>query len=292
MIGFVNAKINIGLNITSRRQDGYHELETLFYPIGKYNGTPANPEPFCDVLEIHPREGVRKDEFIFSGNPIDCPLEKNLVYKAVKLWRSKISDGNAVRIFLDKHLPDGAGLGGGSADASFTLRLLNELAGLPFSKKDLISFSATLGADCPFFIENRPVAATGIGEIMRPVELDLSGKWVVIVKPDVYISTKEAFSGIKPLMPSRKISDIVRLPIEEWERAGLKNDFEPHIFKEYPELQNIKCELKASGALYESMSGSGSSIYGIFRDEESAHAAFKRFEKQKEARLQTYLIKL
>lgn len=292
MIGFVNAKINIGLNITSKRQDGYHELETLFYPVGKYNGTPANPEPFCDVLEIHPCEHLREDEFIFSGNPIDCPLEKNLVYKAVRLWRGKITDGVAARIFLDKHLPDGAGLGGGSADASFTLRILNELAGNPFSKNELVSFAATLGADCPFFIENRPVVATGIGEIMKPVDLDLSGKWVVIVKPDVYISTKEAFSGIKPQKPTHKISDIVRLPIEEWERAGLKNDFEPHIFKMYPELHNIKRELKASGALYESMSGSGSSIYGIFRDEETAFPAFKRFEQQKETGLQTYLIKL
>lgn len=281
MIKFVNAKLNLGLNILRKREDGYHELETFFYPVGIYNGTPCNPEPFCDILEININNG-EKDEYNFSGNHIDCALDKNLVYKAVKLFREaeethksnkSLLRDKSVSLWLDKNIPDGAGLGGGSADASFTLQILNQLAGSPFSATDLVRIALKLGADCPFFIENKPVIATGIGEIMRPVNLNLDGWWAVIIKPDIYISTKDAFSGIKPQTPATKIEEIIRYPVDEWEARGLKNDFESNIFEIHPELREIKFRLKTNGAIYASMSGSGSSIFGLFKSKNSAAAA-------------------
>lgn len=282
MIKFVNAKINIGLNITAKRADGYHELETLFYPVGLYNGTPLNQEPFCDILEIHLSSERGRDEFVFTGNPIDCPLDKNLVYRAAEIFcdrSASLGKGRkcfgSMSVILEKHLPDGAGLGGGSADASFTLTALNELCGFPFKKEELIEMAKALGADCPFFIENRPVIARGIGEKMSPVSLDLSGRWALIVKPDIHISTAEAFAGITPVSPRKPIEEIVRLPMECWEEAGLKNDFEPHIFRKYPVLDEIKRALKTHGAKFSSMSGSGSSIYGLFESRETACEARK-----------------
>ena len=277
MIKFVNAKINLGLNIVRKRDDGYHELETLFYPVGVFNGTPENPEPFCDILEVHFRDSGRGDEFSFWGNPIDCPLDKNLVVKAVRGFKAFIDINYPtlphipdVELSLYKRIPDGAGLGGGSADASFTLLALNELNKGLLSKAELIKIAATIGADCPFFIENHPVLATGIGEVMTPFPLDLSGYWAVIVKPDVYISTKEAFSSVTPRKPETSISDILRLPIDQWESNGLKNDFEKPIFHLYPVLSDIKQRLYSNGALYSAMSGSGSSIFGIFPSRDSA----------------------
>lgn len=277
MISFVNAKLNLGLNVTARRPDGYHELETLFYPLGLYNGTVLNPEPFNDIIEIHLLENTREDEFSFTGNTINCPLDANLVVKAVRLFRAALSDkgekidetNNGIRLWLDKHIPDGAGLGGGSADASFTLTALNTLHNNPFSKNELIALAASLGADCPFFIENRPVLARGIGEIMTRVELDLFAYWALVVKPDIYISTREAFSGITPNMPEKSIEEIVKHPVEEWECRGLKNDFENHIFEIFPQLLYIKRALKEAGASYAAMSGSGSSIFGLFSSKPS-----------------------
>lgn len=275
MIRFVGAKINLGLDIIRKRDDGYHDLQTVFYPIGRSNGTPENPAPFCDILEIHLRENSRGDEFSFSGREIDCPLEKNLVYRAVEAFRKNGGiEGKSVELCLDKHIPDGAGLGGGSADASATLLMLNELDGTPFGKEQLISMARELGADCPFFIENRPVYAEGIGEKMTPVALDLGGKWLVAVKPDVYVSTREAFAGIRPHEPEKSILDIIATPIEDWENNGLKNDFEPHIFALHPELAEIKASLKEAGALYAAMSGSGSSIFGIFPGHHEAEAYY------------------
>lgn len=270
MVRFVNAKLNLGLNIIRKREDGYHELETLFYPVGLFNGTPENPQPFSDILEIHLLDDAREDEFYFTGNTIDCPLEKNLVVKACREFNRALAlTGKNVKpifIQLDKHIPDGAGLGGGSADASFTLSMLNSLYHNPFSSEELISMAARLGADCPFFILNSPVLARGIGEIMQPFPLDLHDFWCVIVKPDIYISTKEAFSGITPNEPETKIEEILSKPVDCWETEGLKNDFERHIFRLHPRLEEIKRGLKNNGALYAAMSGSGSSIFGIFPD--------------------------
>lgn len=281
MIKFVNAKLNLGLNIIKKRADGYHELETLFYPVGLFNGTPQNPEAFGDILEIHIKENPGEDIFRFYGNPIDCPLEKNLVFKAIKAFNEFVPEHSekslSVDVSLEKHIPDGAGLGGGSADASFTLTSLNELTGKPLDKEALKKIAAKLGADCPFFIENHPAIATGIGEILSPCEPVLSGYWAVIVKPSVYISTREAFAGITPSVTRKSIAEIIKNPIERWESEGLKNDFEPHIFKAYPVLKGIKERLKKSGALFASMSGSGSALFGIFPDKESALNAARLF---------------
>lgn len=283
MIKFVNAKLNLGLNIVRKRDDGYHDLETLFYPIGIYNGTPENQEPFDDILEIHLHDSDREDEFHFTGNIIDCPPEKNLVCKAVKVFKetllTKGLNPSAVKMTLEKHLPDGAGLGGGSADASFTLLALNELHGSPLTRKEMIGTAAQLGADCPFFIINSPVIATGIGEIMSPCDVSLEGYWVVILKPDVYVSTKEAFGGIVPKEPEVRINDIVHFPVEEWKERGLSNDFENHIFRKFPILASLKEFLYNNGAIYASMSGSGSSLFGIFKGKEEAMLCKKNVEK-------------
>ena len=276
LIHFVNAKLNLGLNIIRKRNDGYHELETVFYPVGLYNGTPENPEPFCDILEIVATDGD-SDRFTFTGNPIDCSHENNLVCKAASAFHEALKETGSGKpcfdIRLEKHIPDGAGLGGGSADASFTLRVLNKLCGNPFDHRQLIGIAAVLGADCPFFIENRPVLASGIGEIMTPVGVNLEGYWAVIIKPDIYISTREAFSGIRPKLPENVLVEIIEHPVEEWKDRGLGNDFEPHIFQLYPRLGSIKESLYENGALYAAMSGSGSSLFGIFPDRESALSA-------------------
>lgn len=275
MIKFVNAKINIGLYVTARRPDGYHDLSTLFYPVGKYAGSPENPVAFCDILELTPA-AAEEGEYIFTGKRIDCPLDKNLVVKASRLFREEMErrglHPGQFDLRLDKHLPDGAGLGGGSADCAFTLLVLNELCGFPFSGDELIGFAARLGADCPFFILNTPAYAEGIGERLTPVKLPLKGKWCAIVKPPVYVSTKEAFAGIKPALPKMPLLDALKLPIEEW-RNVVFNDFEKTIFPLHPELAAIKEGMYRFGALYASMSGSGSSLYGIFSDRESAECA-------------------
>ncbi|MDE6143865.1 MAG: 4-(cytidine 5'-diphospho)-2-C-methyl-D-erythritol kinase, partial [Muribaculaceae bacterium] len=200
MIKFVNAKINLGLNIVRRREDGYHDLETVFYPVGIESGMPQQPEPFDDILEVFIEKG--KDtgcRFQFMGRRVDCEPEKNLVVKATTLFIKTYFDKEGiddrlglVNVVLDKHLPDGAGLGGGSADASFTLMALNELMDFPFSESELTRMALRLGADCPFFIRNTPCFAEGIGEILHPVEIDLKGRWLLVVKPPVYVSTKDA----------------------------------------------------------------------------------------------------
>lgn len=260
MISFVNAKINIGLNIVRRRPDGYHDLSTIFYPVGLYAGTPTNPVSFSDVLEIIESD---KEEFIFMGRRVDCPPEKNLVVKAYHSFFKELGKSYPHKVILDKHLPDGAGLGGGSADASFTLRLLNELMGKPFSDEKLESIALSLGADCPFFIKNTPCYAEGVGERMEKISLNLEGKWILVIKPDVYVSTKEAFAGVTPKKPLYDLRQVIRQPIEEWKNF-ITNDFEDSLFPRYPQLQEIKELLYDIGASFALMSGSGSSLYGIF----------------------------
>lgn len=273
MIKFVNAKLNLGLNIVRRREDGYHDLQTVFYPVGLYNGTPENPEPFCDILEIVPAE---KTQFIFSGRKVDCPLEKNLVYKAWAVFKEGYPELPEYEIRLEKHLPDGAGLGGGSADATFVLRMLNELVGKPFGDTELASMALRLGADCPFFVYNRPCYAEGVGERVRELDFGLRGKWCALVKPEESISTKEAFAGVTPGEPSVSLTDIVRRPVREW-NGVMKNDFEASLFPNHPVMAEIKESLLSSGAEYAAMSGSGSTIFGIFGSLEAALAAIRRF---------------
>lgn len=280
MITFVNAKFNIGLFITSRRPDGYHDLETLFYPAGLYNGTPENPTPFCDILEITPSGGDR-DRLLLAGLKVDCPQEKNLVWKAAELFRSELmkkreDTRDFFDIRLEKHLPDGAGLGGGSADASFTLRMLNELNGTPFSDEELSALALRLGADCPFFILNSPAFAGGVGERLERSSLDLSGWWAVVVKPELSISTREAFAGVTPRKAPTDLRRIAEIPVEEWAAAGVANDFEQSLFPLYPELRRLKEALIDEGASFASMSGSGAALFGLFPTREKAQDAFER----------------
>lgn len=274
MIRFVNAKLNLGLNIVRKRPDGYHDLETLFYPVGKHNGTPMNPEPFCDILEITPAE---KTEFLFTGRKVACDLEHNLVYKAWKIFKDNYPQLAEYRIHLEKHLPDGAGLGGGSADASAVLSMLNELNGVPFSKEQLVAMALKLGADCPFFIYNEPCFAKGVGEKLDPADVDLSGWWCLLVKPEVSIPTKEAFAGISPKYPDVPVKEIMKLDVDEWQGL-LVNDFEDSIFPNHPVLADIKEALIAEGAVYAAMSGSGSTVFGLFRDRASALKAIAGFD--------------
>lgn len=279
MIQFVNAKINIGLQIVGRRADGYHDLQTVFYPVGLHNGTFGNPDAFCDILEItecvgaDPHGNVTPMEkgmpsFRFGGRRIDCPMEKNLVYKAARLFRDETGiDLSNCHIALEKHLPDGAGMGGGSADASFVLRGLAETTGM--RDLPLKEWALRLGADCPFFIDNRPVYATGVGERFEPVGLNLQGYWLAVAKPRVYISTKEAFAGVKPHEAEFDLRDICRLPVSSWQEL-VKNDFEESIIPRFPVIGELKERMYHGGAEFSLMTGSGSCVYGIWPTEDGA----------------------
>ena len=285
MIRFVNAKINIGLNVVAKREDGYNDLETVFYPVGLECGLPHQPEPFDDILEVTYDKGdVSGCRFQFVGRRIDCPPKKNLVVRAASRFlgrynslRNDLASYGMFEITLDKHLPDGAGLGGGSADAAFTLELLNDVTGKPFSKEELSEMAVALGADCPFFLENRPCFATGIGEQLTPIELNLKGYTILIVKPDIHVSTAEAFGGITPRKPEFDLRFLPYLPVEDW-KGKVVNDFETTVFAKHPELGKIKEGLYTSGAVYASMSGSGSAIYGIYSDSEVAKEERARLE--------------
>lgn len=251
MITFPNAKINLGLNIVSKRDDGYHNLETVFYPI-----------PLRDALEIVPSEdGTHLTQ---SGLRIDGEPSDNLVMKAYRLLQKDYPEVPPLHIYLRKNIPFGAGLGGGSADASFLLKMMNETAGLALSNEQLKAYAAQLGADCPFFIDNQPVFAEGTGNVFSPVSLSLEGYSLLLIKPDIYISTREAFSGITPRKPAVSVKEIIASPPEDW-KEQLVNDFEAPLFLLYPEIKQIKERLYAQGAVYAAMSGSGSSVFGLFR---------------------------
>lgn len=291
MIEFVNAKINLGLYVTSRRSDGYHTLETVFYPVGVYNGLPDNPQPFCDMLEITPYDGGGV-EFEFTGRKVDCELEKNLVVKAARLFEKGAEERGirmpGLRVILDKHLPDGAGMGGGSADASFTLRMLNAFCSTPFSDEELAEMALRLGADCPFFIYNRPCFAKGIGEEMEFMPLNLGGKWLVAVKPPLNVCTREAFAGIAPRRAPFDLRKLAEVPLEEWKNL-IGNDFEGHLFELYPELRELKALQYRQGAEYAQMSGSGSVVFGIYADKDSA---MKSFDNMRQTNMECWLLKL
>ena len=255
MIVFPNCKINLGLNIVNRRRDGYHDLETVFYPVtGLY-----------DCLEVTREVDASVNDYTLQqfGNSIDCETEKNLVVKAYRLLKKQFDNLHPIDIHLIKHIPSGAGLGGGSADAAFMLKLLNDLFELQLSTKQLEHLAAQLGADCAFFIQNKPTFATGIGDVFTPIDFSLRGYQIIIVKPNVFISTKEAFANIQPKQPTECIVDILKAPILEWQHH-LTNDFEASIFPQHPEIKDIKQQLYEKGAEYASMSGSGSSVFGLF----------------------------
>jgi 4-diphosphocytidyl-2-C-methyl-D-erythritol kinase len=249
MIAFPHCKINLGLYITERREDGYHNLETCFYPV-----------PCADVLEI-----ISAERFEFSTSGIFIPgnIGDNLCLKAYELLKEKFRLP-PVRIHLHKVIPTGAGLGGGSSDAAFTLRLLNDIFDLKLTKNSLKEFAAQLGSDCSFFVEDQPMIGMGRGEILRPCRVDLGGKFLVLVKPDVHVSTAEAYNGVVPKKNNLPLSTIVEeMSMEEW-RGHLHNDFEESVFQRYPIIGEIKQELYRMGASYACMSGSGSTLVGLF----------------------------
>ncbi|MDR2042355.1 MAG: 4-(cytidine 5'-diphospho)-2-C-methyl-D-erythritol kinase [Tannerella sp.] len=255
MLCFPNAKINLGLYVLRRRDDGYHEIETVFYPV-----------PLRDALEIVPAGAFA---FHASGWPLNVATGDNLVWKALKLLEQRHAIP-PLEIYLRKCIPDGAGLGGGSADAAFMLKLLNDYAALHLSDAALETLAAMLGADCPFFICNRPLLASGTGNVFEPLDLSLKGYTLWIVKPDIFVSTQEAYSWIKPSIPPVSLKDIVSQPISEW-RHTLTNDFEVSVCRHRPLIGHIKEQLYAAGAVYAAMSGSGSSVYGLFNTEVHLH---------------------
>ena len=254
MITFPNAKINLGLRITERRPDGYHNLETIFYPIH-----------LEDALEVVPlKDNKQEYDLKITGTPIDGTPEDNLVVRAYRLLKQDF-DLPPIHIYMYKHIPLGAGLGGGSSDAAFMIKLLNEKFALGMTTGQMEAYASRLGADCAFFIQDRPVLATGIGNEFTLIDLSLKGMYIVLVKPSVSVSTREAYAGVTPQRPDVPLTTLIRRPIEEW-RDCIANDFEPSVFRAYPEIAAIKDKLYDMGAVYASMSGSGSTVYGIFRE--------------------------
>ncbi|MFT3705693.1 MAG: 4-(cytidine 5'-diphospho)-2-C-methyl-D-erythritol kinase [Agriterribacter sp.] len=253
MVLFPNCKINIGLHITSKREDGFHNIETVFYPVS-----------WCDVLEIIEKAGnAGVDSLHTTGLKVPGNDADNICIKALQLLRNHFPSIPSVDIHLHKTIPSGAGLGGGSADGAFALRLLNEKFSLGLSTEQLVKYAIQLGSDCPFFIENKPCYATGRGEVMERVALDLSGYGIMLVNPGVHINTGWAFSKITPAASSIPLTQLIHQPIQTWKTA-IRNDFEKAVFQQYPEIGNIKETMYAHGALYSSMTGSGSTVYGFF----------------------------
>jgi len=260
MILFPNAKINLGLHVLSKRKDGYHDIETCMVPI-----------PLFDALEIILD---KKTTFTSTGLEIPGNEKDNLILKALKLIRKDFNEMPPVNIHLHKNIPMGAGLGGGSADAAFALKLYNNLFDLFLEDWFLEDYAAVLGSDCPFFIENTPKIATGRGEILEEVKVDLKGKWILLVNPKLHIGTKEAYAGLTPKLPDHSIKDL--LPNRDLWKEHLVNDFETSIFKIYPQIDKLKKEMYERGAFYAAMSGSGSTVFGLFDEEPDAD----RFEEE------------
>ena len=248
MILYPNAKINLGLNIESKRSDGYHNISSVFYPI--YD---------CfDILEI-----VSSNSFLFTSSGIPIPGSNNLCIKAYDLLKLKFNIP-AVHIHLHKKIPIGAGLGGGSSDGAFVLKGLNDLFKLNISNEILKDLALELGADCPFFIENEPKYITGIGDLMENVKLDLSMYEIRLVDSKIHINTKNSYSNIVPKSQKLKLSELIRRPIRFWKDL-ITNDFEQIVFKNHPKLSKVKENLYAKGAVFSSMTGTGSTIYGFFK---------------------------
>ncbi len=273
MIVFPNCKINLGLRILRKREDGYHDLETVFYPL-----------PFYDVLEVIKdadpisqaevnHQNKKAVQFSMTGFSIDGKPDDNICIKAYRLLKKDFPALPALKLHLHKIIPIGAGLGGGSADAVYTLKLLNDKFDLKLSSERLGSYALRLGSDCPFFIINKPCFATGRGELLDLVAVDLSAYKFILVNPGIPISTAIAFSGITPALPGKSIKEIIQQPVDTW-RTELVNDFENTVFGSHPEIKAIKNKMYDAGAVYTSMSGSGSSVYGIFEKETAVKLNF------------------
>lgn len=252
MLSFPNAKINIGLNIVKKRTDGFHNIETIFYPI-----------PLTDGLEITNSD---KKEYSFSSSGIPILIEDsaNIVCKAFELIRSRYNIPSTA-IHLHKNIPFGAGLGGGSADAAFMIKMLNTQYNLNIPIQEMENIAGEIGSDCPFFIQNKPVFAKEKGDVFSQCNLSLSGYHLLLIKPNIHIGTPEAYANVQPAVPVRSLELLINEPIENWKNL-IVNDFENSIFPKHPELAHLKSELYKMGAIYASMSGSGSSLYGLFRE--------------------------
>ncbi|MBC7651621.1 MAG: 4-(cytidine 5'-diphospho)-2-C-methyl-D-erythritol kinase [Deinococcales bacterium] len=267
MVAFPNCKINLGLNIIRKRADGYHDLETVFYPV-----------PLRDALEIIRQPStvnrhLTSVNFSSTGLTINGAESDNLCVKAYKILQKDFPDLPVIHMHLHKVIPMGAGLGGGSADGAFALQLLNNTFKLNLNCQQLITYALQLGSDCPFFIENKPCFATGRGEKMQPIELDLSNYQMVIINPKIHIGTSWAFANITPQIPKKSVLQIIQQPIATW-RNELVNDFENPAINQYPEIGNIKNTLYNKGAIYSAMTGSGSSVFGIFKKQQTLHFSF------------------
>lgn len=261
MVVFPNCKINLGLNVVRKRTDGYHDIETVFYPVG-----------LKDALEVIRSTELRLN---LTGLPVDGKEENNLCMKAYHLLKKDFPGLPPVNIHLHKAIPMGAGVGGGSADGAFMLTLLNRKFQLQLSEEKLISYALNLGSDCPFFVINKPCLASGRGENLTPIQLDLSSYKIVLVNPAIHVSTKEAFSKLSPAILAKSIQQIIQQPITTW-KDELKNDFEESVFQLHPAIAEVKQQLYAMGAVYAAMSGSGSSVYGIFNVETNPDFSFPR----------------
>ena len=262
MITFPIAKINLGLNVVEKRSDVYHNLQTVLYPV-----------PIMDALEVVPMS---------NGFPsdVDCDLkvtnihiegdeQKNLVVRAYQLLKQDFPTLPRIHVHLWKGIPTQAGMGGGSSDCGYMIRMLNELFELNLSDEQMAGYAAKLGADCAFFIFSKPCYAEGIGEKLVPIDLNLSGWYIGVVRPDIPVPTKEAFSRIHPHYPAKNCRDVVMQPVETW-REDLLNDFEESVFALHPELEAVKEKLYDMGATYAAMSGSGSALFGLFKEEPAA----------------------
>lgn len=263
MIAFPNCKINLGLRVTEKRPDGFHNIESIFYPVS-----------WKEILEIVPAEQQSTDvEFKSTGIRVYGSKDANLCVKAYRLLASEFPL-QPVKMHLHKVLPIGAGLGGGSADAAFTLVLLNKIFQLGLDDTQLEKFAARLGSDCPFFIRNRPIFASGKGELFENISLKLKGHYLVLIKPRIHVNTAEAYSWIKPRKRDESLKEQIKLPLKDW-KDYIDNDFEQPVFERYPTIRNIKNRLYKLGAIYASMSGSGSSVFGIFEEEKNLNTYFR-----------------
>ena len=253
MVIFPPCKINLGLHIVAKKPDGYHDLETCFYPV-----------PITDVLEMIVQPDAQEDSYHFSGLPIDGPIVSNLVYQSIAAIRQRFPRIPSLSIYLHKSIPMGGGLGGGSSDGANALKLLNDLFELDISPSMLREMAAELGSDCAFFIDGNPALASGRGEVLTPVEPFLKRYSIVLVNPNINVSTPWAFRQINPQKPDLSIESIIQMPVMEW-KDKLKNDFQAVVAQEHPQIGEIIGSLYANGAAYAAMSGSGSTCFGLFK---------------------------
>lgn len=257
MVFFSDCKVNIGLDITSRRPDGYHDISTVMLHV-----------PWFDMIELLPSSGT-ETTLTVMGRGVDCPPEKNLVMRAFRIMEREYNIP-PLDIVLEKTIPDGAGLGGGSADAGTMLCAINEMFDLCIEPRHLAELASEIGADCPFFIYDQTMYCTGTGTTMQPISLDLGGHWLVVAKPEgVAISTREAYAGVTPRIPETPLPELLLLPVDQWQ-GKVKNDFEPSVFAVAPKIKDLKEMMVAEGAVYASMSGSGAAVFGLFDSDKLA----------------------